>query len=332
MMHISDFPQTIYQGPWQEFLQSYQNNQLHHAWLILGEAGFAKDDFVRRLSAFLIDPRQRKQEITEISPMEFHPQFQFVDGVQDEDKKDKKITISVDDIRQLQSHLRMTSSDNEYKVAVISPADAMNNNAANALLKTLEEPAGKAVLFLVCQSLGSLPETIRSRCRILQIPMLKQEDVVAILQKKYPEIDLKKIEYTASLANNKLSMAIELMECDADTAYEDLLALLKVWPHYTARQVNDFAETYANRRDKKRFLAINQLFHIFLERFISYISHSSSKSFLALEISVFDQLKQADLTVWFAKYDEIKALDQKANLFHIDHQILLTNYFHLLRA
>ncbi len=81
---------------------------------------------------------------------------------------DKK-TIGVDQIRSLIADLSLTSYEGGSKVAVIEPANAMTANAANSLLKTLEEPAGEALLILVADRMGKLPATILSRCQRLNV-------------------------------------------------------------------------------------------------------------------------------------------------------------------
>jgi DNA polymerase-3 subunit delta' len=77
--------------------------------------------------------------------------------------------IKVDQVRALTGELFMTSHAGRYKVAIIQPADAMNKNAANSLLKTLEEPTDNTLLVLLTALPGRLPATIRSRCQQLQV-------------------------------------------------------------------------------------------------------------------------------------------------------------------
>ena len=77
--------------------------------------------------------------------------------------------IKVDQVRALTSELCMTSHAGRYKVAIIQPADAMNRNAANSLLKTLEEPTDNTLVVLLTALPGRLPATIRSRCQQLQV-------------------------------------------------------------------------------------------------------------------------------------------------------------------
>lgn len=79
--------------------------------------------------------------------------------------------IKVDQVRALTGELCMTSHAGRHKVAIIQPADAMNRNAANSLLKTLEEPTDNTLLVLLTALPGRLPATIRSRCQQLQVAL-----------------------------------------------------------------------------------------------------------------------------------------------------------------
>jgi DNA polymerase-3 subunit delta' len=92
-----------------------------------------------------------------------HPDFHRLQPEEDSS------VIKVDAIRELGEQLTLCSHRGGYKVAVLAPAEAMNLNAANSLLKTLEEPSDNTVLILVCTRPAHLPATIRSRCQQLRI-------------------------------------------------------------------------------------------------------------------------------------------------------------------
>ena len=83
--------------------------------------------------------------------------------------------IKVDQIRSLSEKLTLSSHQGGYKVVVLNPADSMNINAANSLLKTLEEPSDNTVLVLVCERPSQLPATVRSRCQQLRVDVPGQE-------------------------------------------------------------------------------------------------------------------------------------------------------------
>ena len=83
--------------------------------------------------------------------------------------------IKVDQVRSLSEKLTLSSHQGGYKVVVLDPADRMNINAANSLLKTLEEPSDNTVLVLVCERPSQLPATVRSRCQQLRVEVPGQD-------------------------------------------------------------------------------------------------------------------------------------------------------------
>jgi len=89
--------------------------------------------------------------------------------------------IKVDQIRWLAEKLSFSSHQGGYKVAVLDPADKMNINAANSLLKTLEEPSDNTVLVLVCERASQLPPTVRSRCQQLKVDVPGQDTALQSL-------------------------------------------------------------------------------------------------------------------------------------------------------
>jgi len=99
---------------------------------------------------------------------------------------DDKHTIGIEQIRSLVGHLGLTSYAGGGKVAVIEPAEAMTNNAANSLLKTLEEPSGNSLLILVADRLGRLPATIFSRCQRLNVHVPSEQVGLDWLQSLHP--------------------------------------------------------------------------------------------------------------------------------------------------
>lgn len=97
-----------------------------------------------------------------------------------------KHTIGIEQIRSLVAHLSLTSYAGGGKVAVIEPAEAMTHNAANSLLKTLEEPSGDSLLILIADRLGRLPATIFSRCQRLNVHVPKEQAGLEWLQTLQP--------------------------------------------------------------------------------------------------------------------------------------------------
>ncbi len=92
--------------------------------------------------------------------------------------------LTVDQMRALGARLSLASQFGGWQIALIDPADAMNPNAANALLKTLEEPSTNTVIALVADDPSRLPPTIRSRCQKIDVPMPTRDQALAWLRSR----------------------------------------------------------------------------------------------------------------------------------------------------
>jgi DNA polymerase-3 subunit delta' len=151
---------------WENLVKRRRNNQLPHALLLHGIPGLGKQLFVQEFAKFLLC---KEPLATNIACNQCRSCLLFATGNYAElyklQPENQSKVIRIDQIRELTDHLCQTPQLGPYKIAIISPAEAMPPAAANALLKTLEEPAGFCYLFLVTSQLGLLPATIRSRCQ-----------------------------------------------------------------------------------------------------------------------------------------------------------------------
>jgi len=153
---------------WSFFLRRLEADKLAHALLIEGPAGTGKTALATAMVARLLcrEPTDFAcgacRSCTLLAGLAHPDYFEL----QPEDGSE---VIKVDQVRALIGKLDLTTSISARKLAYIHPAETMNAAAANALLKSLEEPAGNAVLILVSNDAGRLPVTIRSRCQSMTI-------------------------------------------------------------------------------------------------------------------------------------------------------------------
>lgn len=153
---------------WSFFIQRLEADKLAHALMIEGPADVGKTTLAQAMIARLLccegQPRACGQcRSCQLLAGGAHPDY--FDLQPEEDSK----VIKIDQVRALTGKLDLTTSISERKVAYIHPAEVMNAAAANALLKSLEEPAGNTILILVSDNPGRLPVTIRSRCQSIAI-------------------------------------------------------------------------------------------------------------------------------------------------------------------
>src|SRR3990167_3314227 len=141
---------------------AFAQNRLSHAYLLSGIAGLGKTDFARKFAVFLLCEKKSSCGVCRgcmLMQANNHPDFIWIAP------EEKSHTIKIDQIREMSFKLSHTAHSSDYKVVVIAPADAMPVVAANALLKTLEEPSGKTIIFLIDDQKSVLPATILSRCQ-----------------------------------------------------------------------------------------------------------------------------------------------------------------------
>ncbi len=160
-----------------DFLGALARGRLHHAWLLTGPEGGGKATFAYRAARRLLGAKPAREE----GGLDSHPDDPVSRQIiaranpdllvlqrDPEDGKTRK-GIPVDEARALPEFFAKSPARAAYRVAIIDAADDLNVNAANAVLKTLEEPPTRGVLLLVAHSPGALLATLRSRCRHLRI-------------------------------------------------------------------------------------------------------------------------------------------------------------------
>ena len=167
-------PRPWQQERWQQVRRAHADGRLAHALLLAGPRAADADHFASSLAAWLLCEAAEALGRGQRGPAcgECRSCVQIAAGAHPnlmrlapaEDKRD----IAIDDVRNLLDRLHLSSHYGQAKIAVISPADALNAAGANALLKTVEEPPPKTHLLFVAERWRALPATLRSRCQILR--------------------------------------------------------------------------------------------------------------------------------------------------------------------
>ena len=162
-----------------------------NGWLITGGEGIGKATLAYRLARALLWRERpadaagldvpRASRVFSLVASGGHPDLFVAERKYDEKKERYASEIVVETIRELTSFLSHTASMGGWRVAIVDTADDLNRNAANALLKVLEEPPPKAAILLLSASPGRLPATIRSRCRRIEMRPLAAETVCEFL-------------------------------------------------------------------------------------------------------------------------------------------------------
>jgi DNA polymerase-3 subunit delta' len=177
------------------FYGAAEAGRLHHAWLIGGQEGIGKATLAFRFARWLL----AGGDTADLSVAPGNPVFKRVaanthadlltiDRRFDEKRKKIQSEIVIDTVHEVGKFLRLTPGEGGWRVVVVDGAEDMNRNAANALLKLLEEPPKRAILLLVSHAPGRLLPTIRSRCRRINLSPLAEAEVAGLLAAQAPEL------------------------------------------------------------------------------------------------------------------------------------------------
>lgn len=166
--------------------EALQSGRMHHAWMLCGPRGVGKATLAYRTARIALGAKRNGSRPFDLTPEDpiarrigalSHPDlFVLRRGLNDRGKPRSEITI--DEARALGEFFSMKPAEGGMRVAVIDSVDELNRNAANAILKTLEEPPPRCLLLLICHAPGAALATIRSRCRRLTLRPLSEAQVI----------------------------------------------------------------------------------------------------------------------------------------------------------
>lgn len=237
--------------------------RMHHAWLLTGPEGAGKASFAYRIARRLLgaapDPSlgvlgsRADDPVSRQISARAHPDLMVLE-LAVEDGKARK-SIPVDEARALPGFFAQSPAAAPYRVAIIDAADDMNINAANAVLKTLEEPPPRGVLLLVSHSPGRLLPTLRSRCRTLAIPPMSQERLTATLEERLG-LDTDDARRLAHMARGALGRALTLNASGALAADDAARGLLTGLPQLDEAALLALADSFRGAEGAARFALV----------------------------------------------------------------------------
>ena len=233
------------------------SGRMHHAWLITGPQGVGKATlayrFARAVLAGIGPSGTLELDVT-------HPVFRrvaagthadllTVEREWDEKRKKLRGEIVVDTVRGVASFLRLTAAEGGWRVVIVDGAEDINRNAANALLKVLEEPPPRTIILLVCAAAGRLLPTIRSRCRRLRLGSLDANVMSTLAARYLPQIPQDQRDRLISLAEGSIGRALLLAEGDGIPAAELVGRVLDALPEPSATLAYDVADALGRSED-----------------------------------------------------------------------------------
>jgi len=202
------------------FRAALDAGRLHHAWLLAGPEGVGKALFADKAALRVLAGASVQKVETpgldvpddhpaaHLATAGSHPDLMRLERLVKEGGTELARSINVDQVRGLQRLFATTASMSPWRAVVIDAADDLERNAANALLKNLEEPPPDTVFLLVSHSPERLLPTIRSRCRLLRFSPLVDDAMTSALRSALPDADEEEVEALAAIGEGAPGRAI----------------------------------------------------------------------------------------------------------------------------
>lgn len=277
----------------ENFLRAYKHDRLHHAWLFVGPEGIGKATCAYQLIRYLFAGGDRDFETVIKTPTQQnhllkslgHPDLLVIKVPED------KQSISVDAVRDISAFIHKTAAMSSHKAIMIDGVDDMTIQAANALLKNLEEPPKNVIFFLIARNKNSILPTIRSRCFVSDFNVLSLDMFVAhfgeTMGGAYHQI-----------SEGRFGWALKLETLGGVHLYDQMLACLMALKEKTSDGLN--FDLLFSRDGDAFFPIVRDLFCWWVHRLIKGIAID--------EVPVF--LSDTDRSAWqlFAVQDNLENL------------------------
>jgi DNA polymerase III subunit delta' len=269
----------------QELAVALARGEVHHGWLFAGPPGIGKATLAYRLAKCLLaSPTERQLESGSLMVPQHsqanrqvlalsHPGLMVLRRPYDQKNKRFKTSIPVDEVRRLRSFLTHRAVDGGWRVVIVDSADDLNLNAANALLKSLEEPPPRLVFLLISSEPGRLLTTIRSRCRRLTLTPLGRQPLLAAAEQAFAAGDVEApsgdvMERLGEMAQGSVRRLIGLHSAGGLEIHDAIVEIFSGLPEVRWSRVHDLAGSLGVPAAGEKYTLYHELLFDHLARVI----------------------------------------------------------------
>ncbi len=297
-----------------------KNNKLAGSWIFSGLYGVGKGYTARLLAEKLLGENTANLKIIarDLSDVEKTALIKLSDdgnslAPNTASERAGKAEITVNDIRTLEAFTSYKSLDDTPKIIIIDSVDELNINAANALLKTLEEPPPNTVMILISHQPQKLLPTIKSRCKVVKFMPIGYDDMREHLFEMFGTV--KDIELIIQLANGSIGKAYDIIANDGAVLYSDIVDGLVMGSVPSIINKNNIDVAF-----ELLFTALNRL-----------VKHqSNANDTLPVEASAFDVLAMPTYKLITLINDSTEKYN-KSKFLYLDKAALMDNIFFNLK-
>jgi len=328
---------------------AFASGRMHHAWLISGPDGIGKATLAYRFARFaLADPPERTpgslaieagtraaRQVAALS----HPGLMVIRRGYDTKAKRFPASITVDEVRRLKTFLGRTADEAAWRVVIVDRADELNVNAANALLKSLEEPPQRTVFLLITSAPGRLLVTIRSRVRTLDLAALDETDLKRAVQQAYTgsgeEISgappaASEWERLARLSGGSVRRLLTLHAAKGLALHTRISGLLESLPGLDWGAIHALGDEISSPAAEQRY---ELFFELLLDALARLVAAEAKGTGAADEVALARRLiGPARLATWAGLWERVAADKADTAALNLDRKALILDVFSRLEA
>ena len=256
-----------------------------------------------------------------------HPDLLVIDpdAADPEGKQRPGRDLAVDDIRRIGPFLHLTPALAAWRIVIVDQADRMNRNAANALLKLLEEPPDSSLILLVAGRPGRLPATIRSRCRKLVLTTLADDAVEAILAARRPDLAAGERTGVVALAGGSAGRALWLADQGGARLWGEVTSRLGQAPDLDWAGIDALADRLASSTAEPEYRLWTELHLEALARIVRRAAAPGPDTPPFAELA-----RSGSLERWIVLWDKTRDLWERTRSANLDRRQAILGAFSLL--
>ena len=261
---------------WRQWREAIAGGRMHHAWLFTGREGLGKSEFAHAAAFELVtgetgSPSPRPH--SDILRLSRGPKDDKEEKKRDEGKPfELKRNITVSQIRRMQRQLVTRPTMGSNRVVIIDPADDMEAGAANALLKSLEEPPQGTYFVLISHRPAKLLPTIRSRCRTVRFPVKSDDEIRKFLNRTCADLDSAACEAAVAAAGGSPGSAAAFAQGDCAANYSIMTDILQTGDRDHALRAR-LQSALGTRPDRDALTALLELARIAIAQNAAGMTH-----------------------------------------------------------
>ncbi|MGI9487655.1 MAG: DNA polymerase III subunit delta' [Geminicoccaceae bacterium] len=311
--------------------QALASGRLHHGWLFHGRRGIGKATLAYRFARILLAggagaarsrsglDLEREHPVFAQVAGRHHPDLAVIEAERDPKTGKVKPGIPVDRVREATARLHSTPAISERRVLIVDGAEQLNRNAANALLKPLEEPPSGAVLILVTHRPGRVAATLRSRCAKLPMHGLDEAMLTGLLTRHAPDLAAAARPSIVAMARGSIGRALEFAGGEWLDTYKKVVITLAANPP-DPLAIDDLASALAKWSTKEGFPAVMDLIQTVFGRIIAVATDRLDVPLFSDELETVKRLAaRQGLDRWGGLWEKIGRLSAAVDGVNLDH-------------